>query len=651
MQADTFRTLANIRSQTSSSIVSTLLDLQEHATSNERPLDWIEKLEIIGPSASDRSRKRRWDDEIVASNSGKKLLLRTRVNARDRKENYIALSYTWQPSSNQPSSHNAYLVQSRDGSFKGVSKVRDQVFDRVVAYVNYCRATTTSVRGFWIDQECIDQVNEAEKQRAIQSMEYVYTQSAFPVALLSARIESESHLRDLIYILERENPPRNQEKGRILSVLNLLCYITSDPWWERGWTFQEDYCASTRMCLLIPHSSSLKELKAEKCELLGNLEGELCITSANFRSRATEFCIDYRENSQFKTTCDKILDRAGKYNVQLLEPDNEGNPTIRQSMSPTIFSNVGKREITIESDRLAVIANCLGYSVRLDTQKVEQKGCSLSIAMLALFLLNGEILMNGPDNSRDALRSKISDYLKSQSLRTFQTPDIDQKLTFIKHCRFPVVQLSEEGILTSGHLWRLNKIVEDARATRPPQRGRDYYLNRYQRMRLTQLARHLDSGDCGSCYQHIASAIDGYLDQDKMWGNKNITFSKYYKDLMAEEIVKAMDDQRSLRLQLGSIISQEDHTGSNPYRGIFIREAGHSWTNEKTYVFTAICPAEKSTDGIGKHVSLEVDLMSSPKSGPKRLVIKRWINGLFFFDRSSPVTDVVFPWPKSLMAQ
>lgn len=140
------------------------------------------------------------------------MLLRTHLNACDRKEKYIALSYTWWPSSNQPSSHDAYLVQARDRSFQG-SQVRDQVFDRVIAYVNYRKATTTSVRGFWIDQECIDQVNEAEKHRVIQSMEYVYIQIAFPVALLSARIKSEGHLRDLIYTFGDEIHRGTREKA------------------------------------------------------------------------------------------------------------------------------------------------------------------------------------------------------------------------------------------------------------------------------------------------------------------------------------------------------------------------------------------------------------------------------------------------------
>lgn len=95
---------------------------------------------------------------------------------------------------------------------------------------------------------------------------------------------------------------------------------------------------------------------------------------------------------------------------------------------------------------------------------------------------------------------------EGQSLRTFQTPNIGQKLTFIKQCRFPSVELSEDGILTSGHLWQLTKIVKDARKTPSPPKGPDYHLNGYQRMRLCQLAEHLDSGGCDT-----AETIDDYI--------------------------------------------------------------------------------------------------------------------------------------------
>lgn len=650
MEADTSDTLAAIQNQTSSSIVSTLLELQKHGIFYKRSVDWVENLEVLYLRNPRPSRKRRRDGEMVASRSEKKLLERANINACDPSKHYVALSYTWEPY-NQASSHDAYVVQSRDGVFSGASGVRDQVFDRVIAYVNYLKkAAKVWVRGFWIDQECINQTDGAEKQLAMQSMEQVYTCSNFPVALLSVRMESEDHLNFLIYILKRKDRSRDQGPGP-LRLLELLENITSDPWWTRAWTFQEDYCASTNMVLLIPHTSSLKKLKERNREVIGNLEGELCVESVRFRKQATGFCMDYRGDSHFEARCRKILDRAGKYNIQLLEPDDKGIPTIRQSMSPTIFSNVGKRGISVESDRLAVISNCLNYPVRLDTRKMGRRKFSLSIAMLAIFLLNGEILMNGPGKNRGAVESNIFDYLREQSLRTFQPPDIEQKLSFIKQCRFPGVKLSELGILTSGHLWRLSKIVGHVRATSPPNEGSPgCTLSGHEKMRLGQLAEHLSSGDDGSSYQDIACDIEKYLGQDEDWGTSNVTFAKQYKDWMASEVVKAMDNRRPLRL--GSLISGKDLKSTStqhPYKGIFISEADCTWTKEASYVFTAAFAGENRLDGEDKHVSLEVELRDSTRDSRARLVIKRWINGLFFFNRESPISRVVFPWPESLL--
>lgn len=136
MQADTSSTLGTIRRETSTSIVSTLLDLQEHGRYDDRTYDWIENLEVIYLNTSGGSRKRRRGDEVVARNCGKRLLWRRRVNAHYSSQKYIAVSYTWRPPPNQPSSHDAYLVQSREGSCANPNRVRDQVLDRVIAYAN-----------------------------------------------------------------------------------------------------------------------------------------------------------------------------------------------------------------------------------------------------------------------------------------------------------------------------------------------------------------------------------------------------------------------------------------------------------------------------------------------------------------------------------
>ena len=66
-----------------------------------------------------------------------------------------------------------------------------------------------------------------------------------------------------------------------------------------------------------------------------------------------------------------------------------------------------------------------------------------------------------------------------------------------------------------------------------------------------------------------------------------------------------------------------------------------------SYVFTSSCPAGENSGDIDKHVSLEVDLRGSVSEDRPRLITKRWVNGLCFFDGCRR-RDVVFPWPASL---
>lgn len=103
------------------------------------------------------------------------------------------------------------------------------------------------------------------------------------------------------------------------------------------------------MRLWIPHSSSLNQVKEANNQIFGRLESEFCIKSTDFRSKATKLCMEYRKDPELQHMCERILDRASKYNVQLLELDNEGKRTIRQSMSPIIFSNVGRKKMQADT--------------------------------------------------------------------------------------------------------------------------------------------------------------------------------------------------------------------------------------------------------------------------------------------------------------
>ncbi|EON65863.1 hypothetical protein W97_05105 [Coniosporium apollinis CBS 100218] len=663
MREDTCDSLVHVRSQYPNPIYSMLLYIQRYKTLHEKSLEWVQELECLYMKKPTRKRRRAEDDRPAGP--AKRLLGRRYINPLNHSErNYVAVSYTWNPAQGEEHATGGYCVETRQERQPVLTKVRDVVLKRVTKYVKY-----RNCENFWIDKECVDQDDPGEQELAIQSMDLVYSLSRYPVALLSVRVESVENFSLLLELLrgafvrdENDAPflKRGSEINRKAEkALKLLDRITSDRWWTRGWTFQEDYRASTKMTLLIPHDRSLEAQKRNAQDsvsgkpLFGKLSGELCVNSADFRKEASRFCLAYqkqqRHEEQDDATCKNILMRAGKYTELLRNISGDVDSTFCRSMSPVIFADINSRGIEKHSDRLAIAANCCNYSIRLDTRVLKTEGCSLSMAMLALYLFNGEIIMNNDDDndgsSSAPLADNISDFLKKQSLNTFQ-PAVDEGLTYIKSCRFIDVQLVKEGVQTAGHLWKLGKAISiDLAFSLPFEEDSPNGLTEFQRCCLKQLVAELASGGQGRQYTALAEDLDNYLKEDvRLSDEHKPSFSKRFKDCMAGELVEAIRSKGKI-LRLACLVNQLPTEEYSPYSGIFACDIGEDGT--AGYVFTASRPAGGDFGDIDKHVSLKVDLRSSTKEGFPRLFTKRWVNGLYFFEGRRR-RKVVFPWPASL---
>jgi hypothetical protein len=130
-------------------------------------------------------------------------------------------------------------------------------------------------------------------------------------------------------------------------------------------------------------------------------------------------------------------------------------------MFPTIIDSIGMRYLRDSWDRLAIVANCCQYPIRLNKEEPRQKSCSLDLSMLALCLLNGEIIHNGrtEETHRSLSLAGVYAYLRTHFFNEFHGPWIDRSLTFNKSCRFTNVKLNARGIMTEGHLCKLGRIV------------------------------------------------------------------------------------------------------------------------------------------------------------------------------------------------
>jgi hypothetical protein len=559
---------------------------------------------------------------------------------------YVAVSYTWSPAASEDTASGGYVrVTASDPPEEIPCRVRDTVLKRLLSFAAYVRCPN-----IWIDKECIDQEDKASKEAAIQSMDLVYSLSDYPVALLSTVIEYQTQLKilaDLLrgdFVSDGDSSQAYQfqleESGvaEASAVLTFLDQITSDTWWSRAWTFQEDYKSSTKMTLLLPHGPTLESSKESVSETLGCLEGELCVNSADFRRASTEYCLAYQTRFGQDATCLKILRAAGKYNILLREPGLLGSEIFR-SMSPTIFDDVGRRDIERESDRLAIVANCCSYAVRLETESLKEAACSLSLSMLALYLLNGEIMDNDGQKDVAALSDNIFGFLKHQSLDNFRPP-VDQELTFIKSCRLPAVELAADGILTSGYLWKAGLSIQ-VRPSRMSQgaNARDWSRPRKQ---LQDLADDLEGGKYGKSYASLANELAALATR------LNKTFPLPYSDLIARELPDALDDGRSL--YLAHLVRPGHH--KSPYMALFVGEEseipGHV-SGTARHFFTATKRESHEFGSVDRHVSLEVEWQnhSQPLERP-RLIVKQWVNGLYFPAQEVP-REVLLPWPASLI--
>ena len=646
MLEDTHRTLGDIRDRFPNGLVSELLKIQKHQAVGTKWLEWAKNPVCLcrEPQKPNRKRKRGVESALLSDEST--TFRRTPRFGKD----YIAVSYTNVASESEQETRatGGYrIIGSTHGNVAAPTKVRDRVLQRALSYADY-----RGVRFIWIDAECINRDDQDEHEIAMQSMDLIYSFSKHPVGLLTKPIKTLEQLGLLQRLLHSDfvkysggpNPPVLDTEMSVETaskIVDLLDYITSDKWWTRAWIFQEDYRSAMKMTLLIPRSPLLSgnRTEGEMC----SIPGELQVNSVVFHEQSTLFCLAllHKKGKKWQngySKCANILGKAGKYNLLYQHGFLAGQGSARRAMSPFIFTDIGNRDILVAPDLLAIAANCCNYSIRLKTKNLESTSHSLSMSILALYLLNGEIIMNDKHDG-NLLDHDIFGYLQQIALDSFDPPVKDQELTFIKRCRLVDVRLMPDGIKTKGRLWRLHKAIDTdgLKSRAQPERETPNGLNRYQRSLLRQLCVELQLQG----YDTLAEDLDEYLDDDMdgKWSP-----AKSYKDLMAETIVEAI--RQRMTIHLGCLV------GRNSYRGIFVTDPA---TKTPPYVFTAWSRAgsggkisdRMQTERFLDHfVSLAVDATDVGKALP-RLKTRTWINGLCFFE-GEPLRDVVFTYPKSL---
>ncbi|CAH0045704.1 unnamed protein product [Clonostachys solani] len=603
---------------------------------------YIRHLEVLCPP-SDPAMRLDWPQ-------GRVPLRRHWINARKEKR-FVALSYTWEESDDEDKTHERYAVQARDKARYFPCKVRDCVFERILEYMR-----VHDIFYLWIDRYCIAQrackahhckhKKCATKRKALHASDLVYGNSQFPVALLGREMNQIQDVRLLAKIMggrlvvggiDGARLSRKTSREEVRGALALLDAITSDKWWTRAWTFQENYRGGTRMTLLIHHSPDFEKTKREFGDVFGYVPGELSIQSTSFFKHTTLLCLAALEESLEIGMVHRILRAAGRYSILLHKSE---------SMTSRIIADLQFKEATVASDILAIIANCCTYPVRLDVKSLDKEDISVNI--LALRLLNGEVFHNGRGRNQYLTRPKRTTerFFFSQ----FEAPPNHHRLTYNKHCRFDDVYLTSTGVETTGHLWKLEKLIRTDELLPGPLRLKPSKRTLITRDRLTQLRDMLrDNGA-----QFLAEKIDHFIRYND-WNSplRPLTrsgFSRHWVSTMIQEVIAAMEDGKVLRL--GRLYgSPTNETPQSSALFIYKDDAHREPFGPSDYAFTVLRPKSvddklRNYNDLHRHVSIQVEVAGLADSLP-RLYFKQWMPGSCFFS-GCPRRKVVFPWPDIL---
>lgn len=369
---------------------------------------------------------------------------------------------------------------------------------RAVHYVRYHR-----LKGFWIDRQCLNQEDTEKHQIAMHSMDRLYAESPCSVGMLTTKVDRQWKLNALSSLLDGslfrgtgdetvvDLPPSLGSTG-FWRVLKWFVRLLSDPWWRRCWIFQEEYCAAWKMSVLIACEPSLQQYSST----FGTMRGEIEIAAIDLRTQLTVFALACQRDARLDRKQKHFVQRTILQKAERYQTSYQYGRHRRHTLSSIIMADLQRRRIKYPRDFLAISANCCTYGRRLDEEALEQQdGLSLGLSLFVQALLNGEILDNQEHTYR-AFCPGSATFFREQTFNAVQPPTGIDTLTFLKHCRFTEVQLCNEGIMTTGYLWRISDALNigSARARhRNPSCGSSAQSCSSLWACLRQLAQRLES--------------------------------------------------------------------------------------------------------------------------------------------------------------
>ena len=161
-----------------------------------------------------------------------------RVVSMPSTEAYIALSYVW----------GSGRCASRDQSFQ-LNQDLPQVQDMPMVIEDSINATKRLGYSYlWVDQICIDQSDDVERQSQVENMDLIYENAAVTIISLFGD-SAEAGLPGVSDVHRFTLPTSITTSGKHMesSQRTLAGYLERSVWATRGWTYQEAMLSRRRM--------------------------------------------------------------------------------------------------------------------------------------------------------------------------------------------------------------------------------------------------------------------------------------------------------------------------------------------------------------------------------------------------------------------
>ncbi|KAI9665874.1 MAG: hypothetical protein M1821_003809 [Bathelium mastoideum] len=318
----------------------------------------------------------------------------------------------------------------------------------------------------WIDQECIQQDDEIEKETGIQAMDNVYSRAYMSIGLFQTGFREQKHL-DAFCMLAQEQtsgagfvlrpgcciPPMPSTTDEETFV-EMLTTLAKEKWLTRAWILQEAFASGGTMCILMPRNERLSAhgrkiicndlstteiaiefglldqvLKSAVCFYDEDLGKQLRSRSSKRRMRrpgvddlqtlrlrryqAVTQCVRRQDEVQHpKDWSQKLAQLARLYpevrSSQVQQLSVSGVKPRRPCNAALALSYLNDRKSSIPADRLAIIANLCDYHLRLNVAEMQKLDVSPSVCVLALALMNGDLSLLWPESYDPFIDSKVT---------------------------------------------------------------------------------------------------------------------------------------------------------------------------------------------------------------------------------------------------